>query len=478
MAGGVRSQIGETSGHMLQTSLDWKSRFMRWLRGLGPSVGVLRGQRRRLVNFSMAGGASVVVALAALAMLALNTRGLGSADFGVFLALQAYVALCSTIFATESWQSLCRLGCGKSEGEQPTDLRRLCGQALALDGLAAVAAFVLALGGLYLAAALTGLDPAHRDLAAIHALSLLAGITGAARGFFRLRDRFAVLAANQVWNALFGVALSAVLFWREAGLAQYVYSFTVLAIAYKLQLLGHLLWHLRREPRGGRRYRFGQIARMSLGVSILSGLVNARRNVAMLAASAVLGPAATGLFGAALKCTTPLARLGEMIKQVLFVDTIRAFRDTHVPPHQLRHRLRKLRAAALGLLAISAIGTGLVALVAERALGLLLGPAFVAAAPVLVLLLLAEGVQLAGTLFNPVLQARGRTAMLTLITAAALGGFAIAALIWGEGLGASGIAALMLAAFGLAYCAQFALVFASRKAAAAVPDDLDKGGQG
>lgn len=437
---------------MMHISLDWKSRCIR------ARNGVLRGQRRRLVNFSLAGGASVVVALAALAMLAFNTRGLGSSDFGIFLAIQAYVALCGTIFATESWQSLCRLGCRKSAHEQPTDLRRLCGQAAGLDGLAAVAAFAAALGGLYLAAPLIELDAAHTDLAAIHALSLLAGVTGAARGYFRLRDKFAVIAGNQVWQAMLGVALSAGLWWNGAGLALYIYGFTALAIGYKLQLLAAMWWHLRREPRGGQRYRFGHLARMSLGVSILGGLINARRNVAILIVSAVLGPTATGLFGAALKCTTPLARLGEMIKQVLFADVIRAFQV----PQVSRDRLRKLRVAALGLLTLVMIGAAGVALVAAPMLGLLLGSAYVAAAPVLIMLVLAEGVHLAGTLFNPVLQAQGRTRLLTAITAAALGGFAGAGLVWGAQLGASGIAGLMLAVFVLAYAAQFALVFRSR----------------
>ncbi len=436
----------------MQRSLDLSAKGAR--RSFRQGVSNVRTQRRRLVNLGTAGGASVVVALSGLAMLALNARGLGSEQFGIFVTIQAAIALLGAICATESWQSLCRLGTARD-----CDLPYLCKQALALDGIAAVAAFLIAMGAIGLAAPLLGVGAQYRDLAAIHSLVLLAGITGSARGYFRLRDRFDIIAANQVLNAIFGLVLAAILLWRGAGLAHYIYAFTALAIAYKLQLLGHMLWHLRQERRAAlpdaRRYRFVQLARMSLGVSILTTLIISRRNVAVLVVSAVLGPVATGLFAAALKCTGPLAQIGEMVKQVLFADAIRAFRDAQVPVH----RLRKLKLASLGLLALVLIAAGCVALVAEPMLGLLLGQAFAAAAPILTILVLVEGLQLAASVFNPVLQARGATRLLIVIYALAQGGFVVATLALGAALGASGIAAMMLAAFALAYVAQFVLIF-------------------
>ena len=410
-------------------------------------------QRRRLFNLGIAGSASVIVALASLVTLALNVRGLGAEQFGVFVAIQAYVALCASVCTVESWQSVCRLGL-----ERGVDLGRLCKQTLMLDALAALAAFALAVGGVLLLGRFTGIAAEHLDLALIHSLSLLAGLSGTARGYFRLKDRFDLIAANQVFYAVALVLASIALLASSATLTTYIIVFTCLAAAYKLQLLAHMWWHSRIErmdrPGASRRTRFGEVARMSASVSVLGTVVNARRNVAILMVSAILGPLATGLFAAALKCTAPLVRLGELLKQVLFTDTIRAFGGAKLP----RARVRKLRFLVVGMLAAILAAMALAGFLAGPLLALFLGPEFADAVPILVVLLLAEGLQLAATIFSPLFQARGRTNLLTAIHFAGLAAFVGSALLLRETIDATGIAWLLLAAFGMSYLVQLALV--------------------
>ena len=383
---------------------------------------LLVSQRRRLSNAGTLGGASVIAAFASLIALALNTRGLGAADFGVLVAIQAYVALCATICTMETWQSVCRLA-----AEDGADMRAICRKTLTLDLLAAVAAFLLAVLGLQLFGAATGLDERYKVLAMVYSLSLLLGVTGTPRGFFRFRDGFDVLAANLIFNAVLLLATSFLLWAYESPLEHYVYAFTVVAVLAKLQLMARFYLRFRKlaPAADAPPLTFGRVARMSLAVSLLSTIMNSRKNLAIMAAGGFLGAAGAGLVGAAFRCTTILSRVTETLKQLLFSDTVKAF----ARPETSSGAVRKLRGASLALLGFLLVGAATFALFADLIVELVLGPDFADAAPVLGALLLAEGLYLATVMFIPVFQVRGRTNLLSAIHAGVLASFFAALVI-------------------------------------------------
>ena len=408
-------------------------------------------QKTRLWNLGFAGGASIISSLMSVAALALNTRGLPPEKFGTLVSIQAYVALCATICSIETWQCICRLA-----AEEKADMLQICRRTIVLDLLAAAGAFALAVTGILLVGSVTGLPETELGLVLIYSLSLIAGFTGTARGFFRFNDRFDVLAANTVLNAAMMLVASFALWYYQASLPHYVYTFTAVAIAAKLQLVLRLVLRLRRLRclPDGETVSFGRIARMSLSVGLLSTVSNGRKHIALLAATWFLGTNAAGLVGAAFRCTTPLTYATELLKQVLFSDTIKAFNRQTIS----RSALRKLTFASLGIVVLALIGATVFAILAPFVVRLVLDSEYAAAAPVLSILLFAEVFYLATITFSPVFQARNRTNLLTVINVTSLAGFILVIGLAGPDAGAEQFALVFAGSYFLSYIVQYVLV--------------------
>ena len=420
--------------------------------------GFIQAHRKRLANLSIASTANGVVLIGSLVALAFNTRGLGAAQFGIFTVIQGYVALWAAICTLESWQAVSRLGT-----EEGADVRKICRRTLTLDAGAAVVAFGLAAGGVLLFGGAIGLSAEHKGLALIYALTLLAGLAGTPKGYFRLIDRFDVLAINQVFNAALTVAASIALWYFEADLPAYIYSFLAIGVIYRLQLVIQLLGNLKRAPPArdapeARELSFKRIAGMSFGISVLSAVIINRKNIALLTVSGLAGSAAAGIFAAAMKGTAPLTKAADLTNQVIFSDVVRALRAPVVDSGKVR-RLRRLSIAMLALL-MAAAGVG--ALLAKPLVEILFDASFLGAAPVLAVLLFVEALHVAALIFNPAFQARGATHGLTAIYAASVCLFVAVALAAGSDLTPTLAAFLLLGSMALAYLAQSVLLLGPR----------------
>ncbi|MGN6496923.1 MAG: lipopolysaccharide biosynthesis protein [Tsuneonella sp.] len=407
-----------------------------------------------MANLSIAASANAAVIVSSVVALGFNTRGLGSAQFGLFAVIQSYVALISAICTMESWQAVCRLG-----AEEGADLRRICMRTMLLDLMAAVAAFALAVGGILAFSPLTGVPHEARWLAIVYSTTLLAGMAGTPKGYFRLIDRFQVLAWNQFWNSIVVVAASAALWYFEADLPAYIYAFTAIGMVYPLLLLGQLFRRLTKLPAehvGGSQQdlSLGRIARMSLVVSVLGALITNRKNIALLMVSGVLGSVAAGLFAAAIKCTAPLTKAADLTNQVIFSDVIRALRSPVVAPE----KIQRLRRVVLMLLASSLCLAAIAALLARPLVGVILDREFIGAAPILGVLFFVEALQVAAILFNPAFQARNATVALTGIQALAIGGFITLVYLCRATVTSLDIALILLASLCGSYLAQYLAV--------------------
>jgi O-antigen/teichoic acid export membrane protein len=420
--------------------------------------GFIQAHRRRLANLSIASTANGVVLFASLVALAFNTRGLGASQFGVFTVIQGYVALWAAICTLESWQAVCRLGT-----EEGADVRKICRRTLTLDVAAAVAGFALAASGILLFGSAIGLSAEHKVLALIYALTLLAGLAGTPKGYFRLIDRFDVLAMNQVFNALLTVAASLALWYLEADLPAYIYTFLAIGVVYRLQLVIQLLSKLKRTPPVSvapvaQDLSFKRLAGMTFSISLLSAVIINRKNMALLTVSGIAGSAAAGIFAAAMKGAAPLTKAADLTNQVIFSDVVRALRAPVVNPGKVR-RLRRLSFAMLALL-MAAAGFG--ALLAKPLVEVLFDASFLGAAPVLAVLLFVEALHVAALIFNPAFQARGATHVLTSIYAMSVCVFVVLAVAAGSGLTPTLAALVLFGSMALAYLAQSILLLGPR----------------
>lgn len=390
-------------------------------------------------------------AICAVLALALNARALGVRDFGILALVQAYAAMISSLATFESWQPVIRLGV-----KSRLRLGLTLSSGILLDVCAALVATAVAIGGILLFSPAVGIADGDRELALIYSLSLLAGVAGTPKGFFRLTGRYSVLVGNQITQGLALLFASAALWFFEAGLDTYVICFAIIAAAYNFSLFIRMLVHMRRDGIAlvnplrsilARRY-MRHVLRMALGTSLLSTLWNMRRNLSLFLVGALIGPAATGVFAVGSKLANMVNRISGSLNQVLFPEIVKiTHSNSGSDAARLTWRLSAIAASIAVALAAFAY------LVREPIVLLAAGPGYQGAGTIFGLLFLAECIGLAGLHLNAVIQGlRGTGPLLFISTGALLLFFALSVVLTGP-LGANGVAVASVAGAMLMYLA-------------------------
>lgn len=353
-------------------------------------------------NLTLLLGSSGVVGACSIVTLAFNTRSLGAHDFGVLSLIQAYVALVSNLSSFESWQPVVRLGI-----RLPRRLEMTLASGLLLDFGAACVAAVSAVACVLAFGQVFGIDEQYQRLAAIYSISLLAGVAGTPKGFFRLRHDFKVLAGNQAALAIAMMLASVVLWWIDARLTAYVVAFAVIAATYNLSLAARMLIVLRREGMSlpfalsskAERRHLGIMFRMATGNSVLSSLLLSRRHIALFVVGHILGEAAAGVYSVAAKLVASVSKFALLLNQVVFSEVMGGARE--VEPERWRRMVFGISCIGL-LVAMCLAGAGF--FLGVPLVDLAGGAEYRDAAAVFSLLFLAECIGLAGIHFNPIIQ--------------------------------------------------------------------------
>ncbi|MFC0103568.1 lipopolysaccharide biosynthesis protein [Sphingopyxis terrae] len=402
-----------------------------------------------LQNLSLTVSSSGFQAVCAVAALALNARSLGVHDFGILALIQAYTAMISSLMTFESWQPMIRLGV-----KSRLRLGLTLGSGTLLDFCAAALATIVAISGILLFGASIGIPAEYRQLAFIYSLSLLAGVAGTPKGYFRLTGRYSVLVGNQIAQGLALLIASAILWAADARLDAYVITFAIIAATYNITLFLRMLWHIRRSEAAlanplrspvARRY-LRRVLAMSTGTSLLSTLWNIRRNLSLFLVGALVGPAATGVFAVGSKLANMVSRISGPLNQVLFPETVKALHGESVDgAEQMIRRLSLFTACGAAAMAIAAY------LLRQPIVSLAAGPGYEGATIIFSLLFLAECIGLAGLHLNAILQAIWGTKPLLIISSLALLLFAALAATLAGPMGAVGIATASAAAAAFLY---------------------------
>lgn len=347
-------------------------------------------------------GSSGVAAACALASLGLNTRSLGTHDFGVLSLIQAFVALASGLTSFESWQPVVRLGT-----RMPRRLPLTISCAMLLDAIAAAFAAIMAIIIILLSAPFVGIDSEYKGLAVIYSLCLLAGLAGTPKGYFRLRQEFHVLAANQAGLAIGMLAVSLALWWFDAALPAYVIAFAAVTVFYNLSLLFQMLASIRSSgsrlfwplaTRNSKKH-FLLVTKLSIGSSVLATLISSRRHIALFMVGHLLGSSGAGIYSVAAKLVTAASRFTSLLNQIMFPEFIRS--ASRIESRLFARSVAKVSAVALfiGLLVASVGG-----FLGEPIIRLVSGQEYVPAARAFGLLLAAECLGMASVHFNPIIQ--------------------------------------------------------------------------
>lgn len=364
--------------------------------------------RRLLTNFSWLAGGRTAGAVLALAATALAARTLGAEAFGLVVMVHAAALTVRQLCNVKTSESVIRYGVPLAEEGQIGELKGLILRFVRIDlGTALLAA---AIAGVLLAffAEPLGLPPELRLPAALYVVALLTSITGTARGTLRLLDRFGALSAQlAIGPAVKIVGVLVVLLtpartsvaaylvvWVLAYFIEDLYAWWRAYRAFRAQY-GHVRSAVpvldRREVRGFLFTTYWQ-----------STLDAAPKQLATLIAGTILGSAGAALFAFARELAEVLAKPVTLLRQVVFPDLARLWRNDVRRFVNVTWRTGAITAAVgLAVVAVSVVAGGVI-------LGALAGADFTAAADLLTLLLLAASVELAGASFRPASYVMGR----------------------------------------------------------------------
>lgn len=358
----------------------------------------------------LAGGNYAVAVLSFLAI-AVSARTLSPTEYGILALTISFARAVERFVSFQSWQALIRFGAGLRSADDRGSLKVLMKFGLMLDLLGAIAAWLVAVVCAGVAGHLIGWSGATAQLVLVYASVLLFNINGLPTAVLRLAGRFAVINAGQAIGAALRLVLCIVAAVVHADLMVFGLIWMSTQILASLLLLGITLRQLRMDglggwlkaPLAGVGQRFPGIWSFAFSANLSLTLRSSANQLDMLWVGAFAGPAAAGLYHIAKQVARMVQQMGAQVLAVVYPDVARLWAEGSVGAFRRAVLQVELLLAALGVAA--AIGT---AIVAEPLLRLAMGPAFAAAAPLLVVQMIAVLLGLGGSGAYSALLAMGR----------------------------------------------------------------------
>ena len=405
--------------------------------------------KRLLTNFSWLAGGRTTGALMNLAATALAARALGAAEFGLVVMVHAAALMIRNLINVKTSEAVIRYGVPLAEENRIGELKGLLVRFARIDVIAGViAAVVSALVLLFLADQIE--LPDHlKGPAALYLVVMLVSVIGTARGTLRLLDKFGSLSVQLTVGPALKLAAVAILVFTPllTPYATQAAAFIMIwAVAYFVEH-AYTWWRAyrafnrhygetsREEPRVDRH----DVRSFLYTTYWQSTLDTAPKQAATLLAGTLLGPAGAALFSFARELAEVLAKPVTLLRQVVFPDLARLWRNDI--PRFIRVTWRTgAVTAGVGLVVVV-----LSLVVAQPILIALAGDDFGAAAVLLTLLLMAASIELAGASFRPASYVMGKARTLLNVQLVSTGVYLLAFLglvtLYGlEGIGLATIA--------------------------------------
>ncbi len=434
-----------------------------------PHTGMLARAFRNMGKLLTGKGASGLMQLGSFALIA---RGLGPVEFGMFALLQTHVQFLSGVATVQSNQAIIHYGVKHLLARDVPAFQATIKAGTLMDVAGALVAMVLA----YFLAPAVAPFLAWDDRIVFYAQCFtplaLANAIATPKGMLRLFDRFDLLARHVVVTPAVRLAGCTIAFLLDAPLAAYLVVWLVagyagaavaLAMAWRQAARRGLLTGLNTDLRGLSQPNPGIWKFMAIS-NVHSTLALVPNYLSVFLVGGIVGPAAAGLYKVAREIGTAMGKPVDLLNQTLYPDLARlaSARDWHsLTWIAVRAGLMAGGAAALLYL--------IVLLAGETIIGALFGQEFVAATPVLSLLVLATAVSVTVFAAEPVLYALGRPDVLLKMSVLVNGAlFALMAWMLREmGLIGAGWASVIVALLGAVLATLCTLLTLRRSAARA-----------
>jgi len=342
--------------------------------------------RSLLKNVSYLAASRAVAAVAGIAILVFAGRGLGVTLFGMLILISSYAQAASGLSKFQSWQLIIRYGGAALTAGEPQTFKLATGFALALDLISGIAGMVIAMLLLPILGPWFKIPDQYLWLAMIYCLLLPTMGAATPIGVLRALDRFDLISWQGTTDPIARAILAGIAWWLGLPFPAYV------AIWFVTNLGGDLyLWFLawrelrRRDLLKGIRPTLNpkQLPgawKFAVNVNLTSSLMTAWGSIARLIVGGLLGPASAGLYRIAAGLADATQKPADLLAKAYFPEVMRM---DLASKHPWRLMLRGIvLATGFGLIAVSIVVVGGKALLAA-----LLGPDFVPAYPVLLVML-------------------------------------------------------------------------------------------
>jgi len=393
----------------------------------------------------------------ALATLSLMARGLGAENFGVVVLVQTYVLVITGLATFQSWQALIRYGAISLKSDNPVAFQNLVKFTTLLDLMGILAGVLIGYFGAPLVGPMLDWSPEVVGYAQLYSLLIFFTLIATPTGLLRLFDRFDLLTIQASITPLFRLIGVAIAFALDTPLWGYLLAWFAAGViggvtlmwlgwreaARKGRLKG-MTWSLSGLSQGHDSiWKFSIVSNAHTSLQLVTG------HMAVFLVGALAGPTAAGLYKIGKDVATTLTKPAEMLNQSIYPEFARLGSDNawSAFPRLI------VRGGAVG----GAVGLALLAVCAvlgQPFLTLVFGAEFAAAHIVLVLLVAAATLTIAGFSMDPALYALGRPGIPLQVNVFAVFAVFLPLLLWlGERQGAAGAGFASLASSAVIFTA-------------------------
>jgi len=369
---------------------------------------------RVLRNFGRVLRGRGIAAVCTVSATALMANALPVEQFGLVILVHAYIMVIKGSLNFRTFEAIVRFGIPLQESGDETRLKSLLRSTFVLDFVSSLVATAIGLAAVPLAAMFLHWDAQVAGWAWWYVLVMLSTPVNTGSGILRLYDRFDALGIQYTVGPLVRLVMVATAWAMDASMVVFLTAWGIAFSLGNLYMIGRgfteLRSHLQTPLWQGFRWRelreqHSEFWRF-IGVVYWQTTIDLLpKHVSTLLAGSLLGPAAAGLFRFAREASSVLAQPAVMLREVLFPDLTRAWKDGQGSFGSLPFRAA-LVAGGLGLLFVA-----LVWLAGTPLLGLV-GADYVPAKPLMVLMLIAASFDLASASLRAAAYAMGRASAL------------------------------------------------------------------
>ncbi len=368
--------------------------------------------RRIYGNLGLLLGGKAAAGLISLIYIVIAARVLGPEDYGVLVLINYYAMLVGGLVAFPGWHAIVLYGVRTlAAGDEAKLVRllRFVGTIELAGGLAAVvvAAMLAPILGPHL-----GWNAQAQMLAIPYSLAVLATVRATPGGYLQILRRFDILGAHNIVTPVMRLIGTLIVVYFSWGLSGFIIAWLIAALAEGISLWIAGIYFARRhmidQPLLGSvadvRHEHPGLMRFMVTANADIMLGDLVTRVTPLVMGWVLGPVAAGLYSIAHRTTVIIAQPAQILGQAAYAELARLVAGGG-SGQDIRHVL--MRCIGISLLAALPVVI-ILAFFSEQIATLIAGPAYLAAAGVMIWLAVARVIALTGPPTSAALIALGR----------------------------------------------------------------------